>query len=407
MLDLLPLALSGLALLGAVIPLPGLERARLVMVLLALGCGQIYVAVAALGVLLVVENKWRLPEFQSHLPILVTVATVGGILLTTFLVPTSGRTYTELAQLALYLLMTGLLLAYLRTGEDIHRLLTACVFAATGVALIGLLSIQLGLQTAPAIFLARGPNEGAIYLSLIGAVPATIMFVRTRNPLYLVAFAVLLYAQNLATARGSMIASVVAALAMVFFVTRIKLLRAAMVAIGLYVVLVNVSALTGIYQENLNFSARERLALFNYGWWLWEQRPITGWGWGSTTDLAQHASTTVLVYPHFHNTYIQLLVEAGVVGWFIIGLFLWFVISSAVAAVTRVRQPAVSALVLSVGLALFVSGFFDAMLYGADRAVQVIILLTLVARALALAPRASAQASAAYAPALPALPSGN
>jgi O-antigen ligase len=394
MLDLLPLAFSGIALLMAVLALPGMAAPRLVVCLFALGCGQIYLAVLAFGALLVIDNRWRITRPASFKAMLWGGVLICGVLLTTMLSPITTRTYSELAQLALYIVLLLLTLSYIKSGEDLLRFLQCSVVAAVSVAIVAMITVYLGWQTPPYIFLARGSNEGAVFLSLTGVIPAAALFVRSRNPGYFGAAVFVSYVQYIATSRGSLIVSIVALLMAFFFLFHNKVFRGVLVAAGLYLVSSNLPYVNSIYRGQINFSARERLSLLEHGIYLWRQRPWIGWGWGSTTDLAERAPTTVLRYPHFHNTYVQLLVETGAVGVLIFGTFLYFWISRSLTAVRVIAQPAVSMLAVSVGAGLVISGFFDAMLYGADRTVQVVILLALVARAVALGmkvdePRAS------------------
>lgn len=389
MLDTISLAISVIALLAALPLVPGIARARLTIIVLALGCGQIYLSFAAYALFMVSESRWRLDTGISSLGFFVALMILVGIGVTTAVVPTTGRTYSELTQLGLYLLVALLTLNYLREGDDVQRLLSAGVLGSLGMVVLSLASIFIGLQSSPSIFFARGANEGSVFLSMIGAVPAAVLFVRSRNPFYAVCLLLFVYAQYVATARGSMIVTGVAGLGACFFLWRQHFVRAILVLIGIYIVMRYVPLLNATYQENLNFSARERLALVEYGFWLWEQRPITGWGWGSTTYLAQTASTTELVYPHFHNAYVQLLVESGVVGWAIIALFLFGTVRLSYIAMVRHRVPHLSALVVIGSLALVISGMFDAMLYGADRVIQVTIVMALMYRAVAIANRAT------------------
>lgn len=384
MLETLSLAVSAIAMLAAALAIPGLERARLTIVLVALGCGQIYLAILAYGIFMVVESRWRLEPGLSNFAYFWALLLLAGIGLTTTVVPSTSRTYPELAQLGLYVVLALLTMNFLDTGRSLYRFLSAAAAAATAVALMSILTVTLGLQSPPHIFLARGSNEGAVFLSLLGAIPAAALFVRSRNPGYAALLLLFVYVQYLATARGSLIVAGIAGLTAAFFVTRSLIVRVALVLGGAYLLFTSIPMLTSVYESNLNFSARERMTLFDHGVWMWEQRWITGWGWGSTTDLARLAPTE-LVYPHFHNSYVQLLVEAGVVGWALIGTFIAIVLRAAVVSLVRFKEPALSALVLACGLGLLTAGFFDAMLYGADRAIEVIIILTLITRALKLA----------------------
>jgi len=384
-LELLPYIISGFALLVAVMPAFGFERGPLVVVLVALGSGQIHAAVAALALFLVFANRWRLSPGLTLATYGWAGALLAGIVVTTILAPESSRTFVELAQLVLYLLILMLMLSYLNSGE---RLLWFLQGGAVAAAIVGGMALALyvtGQVAPPSIFVGRGSNEGAEFLSLTGTVFAAVMFVRTRNPLYLLGAIFLIYLQNLATSRGSVAVSATAVLLALFFMFHNRLIRAGLVVAGLYVLVTNVPLLNGLYQSQLNFSGRERMALLNDGIWFWQQRPLLGWGWGSTTDLAERAPTTQLVYPHFHNSYVQLLVEAGVVGAAMLATFLYFGISRIVIAFSRIRQPGVTMLTASAFVAITISGLFDSMLYGADRAVQVVILMALSARAVALA----------------------
>lgn len=385
MLDYLSIAISMAALVFAIPFIPGIERARLAIALFALGCGQIHLAAAAYGLFLLVESRWRIEPGLSNFAWLWGFLLLLGIGVTTAVLPTTGRTYVELAQLALYVVLALLTMNYLRTGEHLLRFLVAAVIASMAVTVLALVSVALGLQSPPFIFLARGSNEGAVFLSLLGVVPAAVLFVRSRNPVYAVPIALFAYAQYIATARGSLIVSALTVLTAMFFLTRSVFVRAVLVAAGLYLLITSLPMLTSVYESNLNFSARERLALSQYAWWLWEQRPITGFGWGSTTYWAERVPTTELVYPHFHNAYVQLLVEAGIVGWAIIGTFLIVSLRLSYLALVRYRESALSMMVVTSFIALAVSGFFDAMLYGADRAIEVVILLSLMTRGVKLA----------------------
>jgi O-antigen ligase len=169
------------------------------------------------------------------------------------------------------------------------------------------------------------------------------------------------------------------------FVTRNMLVRAALVIAGAVILFMNISELMNIYQGQINFSARERMTLLQYGWDLWQQRFWTGWGWGSTNSLAAAAPTIQTGYPHFHDAYVQMLAELGVFGAAIIAGFFYYAVSRLVMLAKLVRQPQVTALIAIGTLAIATSSIFDAMLFGADRAIQIVILLAMMVRTSALA----------------------
>ena len=58
-----------------------------------------------------------------------------------------------------------------------------------------------------------------------------------------------------------------------------------------------------------------RAHMMIYGVDLWLKKPIFGWGVGSSYSLlAQDEILKVGDHPHFHNNYLELLIEQGVVG---------------------------------------------------------------------------------------------
>jgi O-antigen ligase len=58
-----------------------------------------------------------------------------------------------------------------------------------------------------------------------------------------------------------------------------------------------------------------RAHMLLYGIELWQEKPLLGWGIGSSRSLlAMDDHLKVNDHPHFHNNYLELLVEQGVVG---------------------------------------------------------------------------------------------
>lgn len=380
--EIISLILGGVALLAAVLAVPGFALARWSLVFAGLAGGQVYIAVVAFILLLVVENGFRarivLPWHVYVFLGLGYLAIVG----LTFFSHVNLRTFSELTQLALYLSLFTLLTSYLRTGSEILLVLKAATLGSVFAALLGIGLSVLGYSSGADIFIGRGANEGSTFMSLIGVVSSIVMFSRTRNPMYIVVATFLTYMQYLATSRGSMAVSGVVILIGLYFQLRNPLLRAAMIFAGLFIVFRSAPVFQSLVEGQVNFSARERLALLEHGWQLSLERFWTGYGWGSTDSLAPTAPTTRNVYPHFHNTYVQMIAEMGLFGWILLGAFVFFAISSAWTALFRIKQPAVSTLVFSGFLAIFIAANFDALLFGADRSIQVVILCSLIARAI-------------------------
>ena len=392
MLDYLTWIIAGFALLLALMPLAGLERWRMAAAMFALGAGQIYLAVLSLVVLLLIDNQWRITFRQSPGALAAIFVLVGGIVLLAVSQPTDLRTWSELAQLALYVLLFFLFTSRLRNGRDLLILLTACIAASLGVTLLAFAATAVGWVSAPAIFVDRGSNEASVFLALLGVVPCAVMLTRTRNLLYLAAAGPMVLAQYLATSRGSLAVSIIVLLVAGFLWTRSLLIRGATIIGGLAVLAYNVPQLLLLFDAQLNSSARERMALLEYGTGLANERFWTGWGWGSTSRLASIAPNTAQTYPHFHNAYVQMIVELGLLGWIVLAAGLWLVVRWSVIAAVRLRQPGLTALVACSMIGLATACLFDAMLFGADRSVQLIVLLALCSRAVALGSEAQAAA---------------
>jgi O-antigen ligase len=82
------------------------------------------------------------------------------------------------------------------------------------------------------------------------------------------------------------------------------------------------TALTSRFEERGPVDFRE--AVYRGGWEMFLERPLTGWGINQMpTELAHHVSGyhEKVLYPH--NTYLELLVEHGVVG---LALYLWLML---------------------------------------------------------------------------------
>ncbi|MGL5840117.1 MAG: O-antigen ligase family protein [Sphingorhabdus sp.] len=379
MLEAIPYVIAGIALLAAVAKLPGLDQLRWTAVLLGLGAGQIYIAVASFLLFLLIENNLAISVKKLRKPLYICAVFFVSIAVLTFFSGYTLRSISEMGQLFIYIAAYILLCENLKTEENVLLFLKACAFAGFIVTVMAITTVVLGIQTPPYIFIDRGSNEGAAFIGLIGVVSATSLFIMRRNPTYLIMGVTHIYASFLATSRGGLVISALAFLAGFFFLTKSIVLRSAMIAGGIYILMLNIPQIQFAIEEQVNFSTKERILLVQHGWDIAQERFWTGWGWGSTNVIAERVPTAI-VYPHFHNAYIQLLVELGFLGWVLTGLFLYFVASRSYAAFTQIRSSTVSTLVVGGSLGLIVSGFFDAMLFGADRALQVVIVMALIAQ---------------------------
>lgn len=385
MYEWMPLTISFVALIAAILKIHGFALFRWSVIIFALGAGQIYFAVIALVLFLVVESKWRLSLHGHNKTAIAIAISFLAILIVTTQSTFTLRTYSELAQLCIYIFIFLLVISVVEGGEQISLILKASVLGSCYVSIAGYFTIYVGWQSLPDLFVGRGSNEGAVFLSLLGVAPAAAMFVRSRNLLYLGAAGVFCLIQLLATSRGSVAVSGMCILAAFYFVYPSRFLRLLFIVAGAYIAFANVDLITSLYEGQLNFSARERLILSEYGWALFQERFWTGWGWGSTFELASAAPTIGTDYPHFHNAYVQFVAELGILGLLLIFGFFYFFITGVISTNSKFVTPAAPALVAIFGIAIAIASISTATLFGADRAVQVCILMALATRTIALA----------------------
>lgn len=372
------IAISLAAFLLAGLRLPGLGAVRHVAVFFALGAGQIYLAALALLALLMAEYGYMPPRCVPRRPTIVAAASVTLVVLATLFSPMSGRTIYELIQLFYYVGVFVLFAAYLRSTARIERLLRAMVAAASLVAALGIAGYMSGMASVPHIYLGRGSNEGSLFLLLSGVIPAMTLFTATRHPTYLALTFLMAGAQMLATSNTHLAISVLAIVAAGFFLIRRRSLRVLVIVATVAAVAGALPLLHGFYERLLDYSTLERIALYEGGWAFWLERPWTGWGWGATSAVAPQVALTDQSYPHFHSAYIQFLVELGALGWLAIvawvGGSLWLIFSA-----VRLRgDPAAAYYMAVMSMALLGAGVTQALLFGADRAIQVMLALALI-----------------------------
>jgi len=392
MITALSIAISFLALVVSAIPTRRYAFARTTLVLFALGAGNIHVAVVALSVMLFVNNGFKLPTIRLARTELIVGVLVGLIVLITFLSPVTIRTLTKLLHLSLFIFILAQLLQELADAERIRSYLKAMVWAAAGVAVLALALQTVGVTERPHIYIGRGANEGSTYLSLIGVLPALTLMLWERKLIYLAPCGVMAFAQLMAFSRSNTLLLGVMLGAVFFFYFDRRAIKAAMLLLVGAIIYRSQDLISLQLERQMNFSTRERVELIRYGWELWLQRPYTGWGWGSTSELVPRAILVEQEYPHFHNTWVQLLVEVGVVGWLLIAVFLWFGLRCTWIALRWARSPAVSFFVLMAMVGIGWMGSFVPLVFGADRILMLLFLLPIMGHMTTIALAARRQA---------------
>jgi O-antigen ligase len=373
----LSILISVLALVFSLLRVPILKSLRIFLVLFALGAGQIHLAFLALTLFLISELSYRF-EFQISQRLFAIVGTFYVCtLFLTVLSPIDKRVLSELIQLFIYFSLFFLICAILKAPEMMVHILKMSVYASLAIACLGIFLNSIELTEVPAIFLERGGNEGSTFLLLMGVVPCIFMFLKTRNILYILISLVLVYAQFIATSRANYALSVICLSSIVFFMLNRALVRGFVILVLMILCAVNFPEIIVVWESEQNYSALQRILLYEAGFELVRERPWIGWGWGSTSRLASSSNFTDLIFPHFHSTFIQLWVELGLLGLALIVMWFLSLIWSLVRGFFGTNLNEHNAYIALSSFALFFSGFTEAMLFGADRAIQVVFLLAI------------------------------
>lgn len=397
MITAVSIAISVLALLVSFVRMPRLEVIRHSAVFFALGAGNIHIAVIALSVLLFVNNGYR-PPFRSlksaEIIILLMVALIASI---TLFSPVTARTVAKLLHLGLFIFILFQLLQELASAERIRFYLRSMTYAATAVAALGVGLSVVGITESPHIYLGRGSNEGSAFVTFMGLIPAMTLLLWDRRPHYLLLTGVMVLANVLAGSRANTALSAVMFAGAFYFMFNSRAIKVGMLAAAIGIIYQSRDVIGFQLDRQMNYSTLERIELTRYGWELWKQRPLTGWGWGSTSNLVPQASLVTGEYPHFHNTWVQILVEVGAVGWLMISLLAAFALRCLWVSMVTLRSPVVSAYVCFAVISIVWTGFFEALTFGADRIVLLLFTLPIMGYMTTIGLKAQHQARTAQA----------
>lgn len=362
----------------ALLKIDVLKNSRTFMVLLALGTGQIHLAILSFMIYLFAENGFLLPRHVSRRSFSVLVGALIAIVGVTFLSKVGSRTISELVQLVLYIVVFFQLQVVLRRPGELEHLMRLSVPAAVSIALMSLAFERIGVTQVPSIYISRGSNEGSVFLLLMGVIPCAFMFLRTRNVIYILCIFIIMVAQETATSRSNVALSGACLIATAFFMWKTRWVRMVLSLAALALIYLNFNVTAETWEQQQNYSMLQRIRLYEAGLELWRQRPWTGWGWGSTSEIAPRITLTDHSFPHFHSTYVQLLVELGALGVVIIGLWLAGTVGVVLYGLYGHLPAANAAYLVLSSLALIGSGFTQALLFGADRAIQVVFLYAFI-----------------------------
>jgi O-antigen ligase len=88
-----------------------------------------------------------------------------------------------------------------------------------------------------------------------------------------------------------------------------------------------------------------RVHALRFAFERWSQRPWLGWGAGSSRYLLAHSGRRELMMnedvwlPHLHNTYAEILIQLGIVGFSLLAALLWLLVRAGAAACRKGQMP--------------------------------------------------------------------
>lgn len=103
--------------------------------------------------------------------------------------------------------------------------------------------------------------------------------------------------------------------------------------------------LSGNLSEVPSTSVGLRVQALRYAAELWSQRPWLGWGAGSSRYLLAHSNRPELIMtdgawlPHLHNTYAEILVQLGIVGFALLATLVWLLVNASAASCRDEDMP--------------------------------------------------------------------
>lgn len=373
------LIISTLALVGASLRLNHVRFTafRIFLVFFALANGQIHIAALSLFILILMESNFQIPKGIALRYILGMVFIMGTIIVPLpFAQIQTSRTISELIQVFFYLYIFFVLMCYFEYN-DINLLIKGIALSSFATAVLCLVLLQLNMVTTPHVFLARGGNEGSFYLLIMGVVPAGFLFIRSRNWMYLAFIFTIIVVQYTATSRANTGLSVLVLGCLLYAATPFKLLRALYLLVVLAVVLVSLPIVFSFLQGTSNTSLLERMSLYTLGFSLWQEYPVFGWGYGAASELVPQSEVVDGIYPHFHSTYVQILVEQGVFGILLILFFIAIWARNVFYSFFRVTDSSIAFFLFTSTMCLAGSSFFEAIHFGADRALPMVLITAL------------------------------
>lgn len=105
------------------------------------------------------------------------------------------------------------------------------------------------------------------------------------------------------------------------------------------------SVLSGDFADLPSNSAGLRVHALRFAADLWSQRPWTGWGAGSSRYLVAHSGRPDTLkddevwLAHLHNTYAEILVQLGILGFLLVVAQVWLLVRGSTAARRKGRMP--------------------------------------------------------------------
>lgn len=295
-------------------------------------------------------------------------------------IPGAGE-LSQIAQFAFYgallIFATSAMLEDRRVWELVIRGLLWGSIVLGGVMVLGFGILNGALETVPLSTIGR--NEHSVVLVFTAIVPAAwVMASGGPKRLAIAAVVAAVLAARAAEARGplSIALAMLGGVAAYRFASRRVFGTIVLMIIGgaFASQWIDWAPIVAALFGQDNFSNLERLGLLQASLRLFLEQPLLGWGWGSLDNLMPRVPETIGSYPHAHNTFAHFAVELGILGLAILVALIAQPIVGAVRAY-RQKRRADFIFLAALGVAFLATSLIEDLVYGATRAVPLMIVL--------------------------------
>lgn len=227
----------------------------------------------------------------------------------------SIRMIYQIFEIFFYIVLMFLCYDFFHTSNKMNELLKSLILGSTILGIYNLILIN-GVNNI------IGVNESSLIIVLFGIILPLLYYDKTSSFWWLLLVLLNFSIIFILEARAATLITLV--LASIFFSHKIftnysKLYFLLLFGMILFIFLIEVPR-SYLIQELLNkiaiqsTSTQERISMLYYGFDLFKNKPLNGYGIGSVEYLMSFSNSSFSRHPHPHNNYVYLLMEYGIFG---------------------------------------------------------------------------------------------